>query len=90
MYHVFRDAGLKVTKAQVEEAYAEYLAEIDELIADYNEDLEEDEEPYTREDFINTYGGETTIKKQLRRELVYETVGAYLLENNTTQPKAES
>ncbi len=90
MYHVFRDAGLKVTKAQVEEAYAEYLAEIDELVADYNEDLEEDEEPYTREDFINTYGGETTIKKQLRRELVYETVGAYLLENNTTQPKAES
>lgn len=90
MYHVFRDAGLKVTKTQVEEAYAEYLAEIDELVADYNEDLEEDEEPYTREDFINTYGGETTIKKQLRRELVYETVGAYLLENNTTQPKAES
>lgn len=87
MYHIFRDAGLKVTKAQVDEAYAEYLADIDERVADLNEELEEDEDPYTREDFINTYGGETAIKKRLRRELVYETVGEYLLKNNTTQPE---
>lgn len=75
MYYVFRHAGLEVTD---EELAAEYEAHMTELV-----ESTDDPETYNRDYFVKYYGGETAIKKQVRRDLVFEKVGAYLLENNT-------
>lgn len=75
MYYIFRDAGLEVTDEEID-------AEFEARLATYLENTD-DPETYTREYFINYYGGETEMKKQIRHDLVYETVGTYLLENNT-------
>lgn len=75
MYYIFNDADLKVTDEEID-------AEFEERLASYM-DGNADPETYTREYFISYYGGETAMKKQIRRDLVYEKVGAYLLDNNS-------
>lgn len=74
MYYVLDDADLEVTNEEIN-------AEFEKRLASYVENTT-DPEKYTREYFINYYGGETTMKKQIRRDLVYDKVGNYLVENN--------
>jgi FKBP-type peptidyl-prolyl cis-trans isomerase (trigger factor) len=75
MYYVFRHAKLEVTDEELNAAYEEHLAELVESA--------DDPETYDKAYFVKYYGGETAIKKQVRRDLVFEKVGTYLVENNT-------
>lgn len=77
MYYVFRNAGLEVTDEELNAKYEERLTELVERT--------DDPETYNRDYFISYYGGEIALKKQLRRDLVFYKVGAYLLENNTAK-----
>ena len=80
MYHIFADAGLKVTNEEINEVFETKLEELIENAVKNDGDPE----VYTREYFISQFGGETDWKTQIRRDLVYEKVGDYLLENNVT------
>ncbi len=73
MYYVFRDADLEITDEALVAAYDAYVEKMVESAGDPDK--------YNKEYFINYYGEEALYKK-VRRDLVYEAVGSYLLENN--------
>ena len=78
MYYIFRDAGIDLTEEELTAAYDEYIAEL--LEAD--EDEEHDAAYY-----VELLGGESAIYKEIRRDLVYEKVGDYLIANNSVSEK---
>ena len=73
MYYIFRDADIELTEEELTEEYEAYLAELVEA--------DEDEE-HDRAYYVDLRGGEEAIYKELRRDLIYEKVGEYLIKTN--------
>ena len=75
-YHIFDEENMKITDAMLDEAYNAYL---DRLVA-----AMWDAGTYNKEYIVNLLG-EDQIKSWVRRDLVYQMVGDFLMENNVTK-----
>lgn len=73
MYYIFRDADVELTAQELTEEYEAYLAELVEA---------DEDEAHDRAYYVDLLGGEEAIYKELRRDLVYEKVGEYLIKTN--------
>ena len=80
MYYIFADAGLKITDAELDAAYEEHLDALVESVGD--------EELYGREYFLRVYT-EDGLRKQAKKNLIYDVVGEYLLAHNELITEAE-
>jgi hypothetical protein len=80
MYYIFEDAGLKISEADLDAAYEEHLDSLVESVGD--------EELYGREYFLRVYT-EDGLRKQAKKNLVYDMVGEYLLAHNDLITEAE-
>lgn len=78
VYHIFREEGMKITKKDLDVAYAEYM---DSLVGNM-----QDPDTHNTEYFEELYGDDV-IKSWVRRDLVYKMVGEYLLTVNSQKLK---
>lgn len=74
VYAIFELEKLKITDEALDAAYAEYMEKVTGSMWD--------KETHNEEYFLELYG-EETIKSWVRRDLVYKTVGEYLLSVNS-------
>ena len=77
-YALFDELGFKITSAELDAAYEEYVGN---LVGSMR-----DPETHNKEYFENLYT-EELLKSWVRRDLVYMRVGEYLVTNNSYNVK---